>query len=57
MHYLPSCAKSLLQHLDLGIIAAWKRKYQRNVIERVVQFIDDGIHDDLKKMDIKTAMH
>ena len=56
LYVLPKCATSILQPLDMGIIASTKKMYQFKLSERAVLLIDDGISEDLYKNDIKQAI-
>ena len=56
IQFLPELITPILQPMDLGIMAAWKKLYQRKVVIRAVDLADEGILDNLYKVDLKTAI-
>ena len=55
LEFLPKNTTSLLQPLDLGMIACIKKRYKSLIAKRVVNLVDSGYIDNLYKVDIRTA--
>ncbi len=55
IEFLPKRTTSILQPLDLGVIACLKSRYKRKVAQRAVDLIEDGHSEMLYRIDLKLA--
>ncbi len=54
--FLPKRTTSILQPLDLGIIACFKRRFQQKQAHRAVYLIEEGICEGIYRVDMKLAI-
>ena len=54
--FLPNCTTSILQPLDLGIIACIKKRYEHRVIKNAVDLIEIGVTEQIYQIDLKEAI-
>ena len=53
--FLPKNTTPILQPMDLGVIAAIKRRYKQKVVEHAVDLIDSGHCEGIYDVDMRTA--
>ena len=57
IYFLPKRTTALLQPLNLGIIAAVKKHYERKQAQRAVDLLESGITEHLYEVDLKLAIN
>ena len=55
VEFLPKRTTSILQPLDLGVIACVKSRYRQRITQRAADLIDSGISERIYQIDLKRA--
>ena len=54
--FLPKRTTSVLQILDLGVIASLKKRYQQKLSQRAVELIENNHFSSIYRVDLKMAI-